>query len=163
LAKLLLLFTALPEYWVPMAAVPLWVALIFDRRTAFLMEVAVAFVAASLLRFDLLLLCVLLVRGISATLFFFNRRNPRQQMLMAGTLAVFAGAAGYIALTALFEGRFDLWGALARGSGGNVLGCIGGGVVAGIIARALRDPAERLLGHVSRDKLLDLTDLEQPL
>ncbi len=163
LAKGLLLFTALPEYWVPMAALPLWVALVFDRRTAFLIEVAVAFVAASLLRFDLLLLCVLLVRGIAATLFFFNRRNPRQQMLMAGTLAGAAGAVAFVALTTLFQGRFDLAGDLMKGAGSYVFACLGGGLMAGILARALRDPAERLMGHVSREKLLDLTDLEQPL
>ena len=163
LAKALLLFTALPEFWVPMAALPLWVALVFDRRTAFLIEVAVAFVAASLLRFDLLLLCVLLVRGIAATLFFFNRRNPRQQMLMAGTLAGVAGAIGFIALTTLFQGRFDLAGDLMKGASSYVTACVGGGFVAGLLARLLRDPAERLMGHVSREKLLDLTDLEQPL
>ena len=163
LAKALLLFTALPEFWVPMAALPLWVALVFDRRTAFLIEVAVAFVAASLLRFDLLLLCVLLVRGIAATLFFFNRKNPRQQMLMAGTLAGAAGAIGYIALTTLFQGKFDLAGDLMKGLGSYVTACLGGGVLAGVLARTARDPAERLMGHVSREKLLDLTDLEQPL
>ena len=162
-AKGLLLFTALPEYWVPMAAVPLWVALVFDRRTAFLIEVAVAFVAASLLRFDVLLLCVLLTRGITATLFFFNRRNPRQQMIMAGTMAGIAGTIGFIAFTTLFEGRFDLAGDLSKGLGSNVLACLGGGVLAGLVARALREPAERIMGHISREKLLDLTDLEQPL
>lgn len=163
LAKGLLLFTALPEYWIPMAALPLWVALVFDRRTAFLLEVAVAFVAASLLRFDLLLLCVFLVRGIAATLLFFNRRNPRQQMIVAGTLAGFAGAIAFIALTMIFEGRFDLAGDLSKGLGSYVFACVGGGLFAGILARVLRDPAERLMGHVSREKLLDLTDLEQPL
>src|SRR5689334_13311200 len=34
--KLMLLFTGLPEFWVPVAALPLWVSLAFDRRTAFL-------------------------------------------------------------------------------------------------------------------------------
>jgi putative nucleotidyltransferase with HDIG domain len=163
LAKGLLLFTALPEYWIPMAAVPLWIALVFDRRTAFLIEVAVAFVAASLLRFDVLLLCVLLTRGITATLFFFNRRNPRQQMLMAGTLAGIAGTIGFVAFTTLFEGRFDLAGDLSKGLGSNVVACLGGGILAGVLARVLREPAERVMGHVSREKLLDLTDLEQPL
>ncbi|MBK8253375.1 MAG: HDIG domain-containing protein [Polyangiaceae bacterium] len=162
-AKLLLLFTALPEFWVPMAALPLWVALVFDRRTAFLIEVAVAFVAASLLRFDLMLLCVLLARGIAATLLFFNRRHPRQQMIMAGGLAGLAGAAAFIALTTMFEGRFDLAGDFSKGLGSYVLACIGGGLGAGVLARVFRDPAERVMGHVSREKLLDLTDLEQPL
>jgi putative nucleotidyltransferase with HDIG domain len=40
---------------------------------------------------------------------------------------------------------------------------VGGGVFAGALALLLREPAERLLGAVGRDRLLDLTDLEQPL
>ena len=162
LAKGLLLFTALPEFWIPMAALPLWVALAFDRRTAFLIEVGVAFVAASLLRFDLILLSVLLVRGIASTLFFFDRKHPRQ-MLWAGGLAGLSGATGFVALTVIFEGRFDLAADLGRGLSSNVLACVLGGLLAGVLARALREPAERVMGHVSRDKLLDLTDLEQPL
>lgn len=44
-----------------------------------------------------------------------------------------------------------------------MLGCIGGGALAGGLAALLRAPAERLLGHVPRERLHDLTDLEQPL
>jgi hypothetical protein len=162
LAKALLLFTALPEFWIPIAALPLWVALAFDRRTAFLLEVGVAFVAASLLRFDLVLFAVLLVRGIAATLFFFNKKHPRQ-MLVAGTLSGISGVVAYAALTVIFEGRFDVAADLARGLGSNSLACFGGGLLAGLVARSLREPAERIMGHVPRDRLLDLTDLEQPL
>ncbi len=162
LAKALLLYTALPEFWIPVAALPLWVALAFDRRTAFLVEVGVSFITASLLRFDLILLSVLLVRGIAATLFFFNRKRPRA-MLVSGAMAGVAGAVAFVALTVLFEGRFDALPDLLRGTGSNLLACVGGGMLGGLIGRGLREPAERLMGHVSRDKLLDLTDLEQPL
>ena len=161
-AKGLLLFTALPEYWMPMAAVSLWVALAFDRRTAFLVELGVSFVAASLLRFDVLLLTVLLVRGVSATLFFFNRKQPRH-MLVSGTLSGLASGVVLVALTLVFEGNISVVHELFLGADSTLLGCLGGGVLAGLIARALREPAERMLGHVSRDRLLDLTDLEQPL
>jgi putative nucleotidyltransferase with HDIG domain len=160
--KTLLLFTGLPEFWIPMASLPLWIAMVFDRRTSFLVNIGVAFIAASLLRFDLILLSVVLVRSIAATLFFFNRKHARQ-MLIAGTLAGLAGAVAFVALTVIFEGRFDLIADLKRGLSSNVLSCIGGGIVAGLLARGLREPAERVMGHVSRDKLLDLTDLEQPL
>lgn len=162
IAKALLLLTALPEFWMPMAALPLWVAHVFDRRTAFLVDLAVAFVAASLLRFDHVLLSVLLVRGVAATLFFFDRKHARQ-MFMAGTLAGLSGAVTFVALTVVFEGKFDIIADVFHGSSSNVLACIGGGMFAGILARVLRDPAERAMGHVSREKLLDLTDLEQPL
>ncbi len=161
-AKGMLLLTALPEFWLPMATLPLWVAHAFDRRTAFLVDLAVAFVASSLLRFDHVLLSVLLVRGVAATLFLFDRKHPRH-MLIAGTLAGIAGAVAFGAFTIVFEGKFYVLEDLSRGSGSNLLACIGGGMLSGILARALRDPAEASMGHVSREKLLDLTDLEQPL
>lgn len=162
LAKGVLLFTALPEFWMPMAAVPLWVALAFDRRTAFLVDLGVGFITASLLRFDIILLSVLLVRGVSATLFFFDRKHSRK-MLVAGTFSGVAGMIAFAALTIVFEGRFEIGSDLLRGANSSLLACLGGGVMAGLLARGLRDQAERVMGSVSRDKLLDLTDLEQPL
>jgi putative nucleotidyltransferase with HDIG domain len=162
LAKALLLFTALPEFWAPMAAIPLWVALAFDRRTAFLFDLGVAFIAASLLRFDIVFLSVLLVRGIASSLFFFKRKHPRQ-MLIASTFAGLAGVVAYVCLREIFEGRVDVLDDLDAGLGSNLLACMGGAVSAGLLAVFLRELAERTLGHVSRDKLLDLTDLEQPL
>jgi hypothetical protein len=162
LEKGLLLFTALPEFWIPMASLPLWIAMVFDRRTSFMVNIGVAFISASLLRFDLILLSVVLVRSIAATLFFFNRKHARQ-MLVAGTMAGVAGAVAFIALTIIFEGRFRLMEDLVRGASSNVIACVGGGIMAGLMAKWLREPAERVMGHVSRDKLLDLTDLEQPL
>lgn len=160
--KAVLLFTAWPEFWIPMASLPLWIAMVFDRRTSLMVNIGVAFISASLLRFDIILLSVVLVRSIAATLFFFNRKHTRQ-MLIAGTVAGLAGAVAYVALTVIFEGRIRLMADLAGLASSNVLACIGGGIAAGLMARWLREPAERVMGHVSRDKLLDLTDLEQPL
>ncbi len=162
IAKGLLLFTALPEFWIPMAALPVWVALAFDRRTAFLFELGIAFIAASLLRFDIILLSVLLIRGIAASLFFFKRKHPRQ-MVVAGTLSGFAGVTAFVCLTIIFQGRIRIFDDLAAGASSNLLACFGGGAAAGLFAMVFREGAERALGHVSRDKLLDLTDLEQPL
>ncbi|MEJ7732949.1 MAG: HDIG domain-containing metalloprotein [Polyangiaceae bacterium] len=161
-AKALLLFTGLPEFWIPTAAVPLWVALAFDRRTAFLIQVGVAFLAASLLRFDIVLFSVFLGRGVAASLFFLNRKHTKQ-MPAAGVIGGVAGAVAFVALSSVFEGRVTVLADLARGFGSNLLACVGGGVLAGLLARILHDPVERVLGHISRDKLLDLTDLEQPL
>src|SRR5206468_1398362 len=82
-AKALLLFTALPELWIPLATVPLWVALSSDRRTAFLVNVMLAFMCASLLLFDLPMLLVLITRGLASSLFFRNKKHP-WQMAPAG-------------------------------------------------------------------------------
>jgi putative nucleotidyltransferase with HDIG domain len=162
IVKLLLLFTALPEFWVPVAALPLWVSLAFDRRTAFLVSLVLAFVAASFLRFDLMLLTVILVRGMGASMLFLDRRHPRQ-MVPAGAVSGLFACGLFVALTVVFEGRYDVMRDLSLGANSVLVANFGGGLVAGVLALLFRDGAERVLGAVSRDKLLDLTDLEQPL
>jgi putative nucleotidyltransferase with HDIG domain len=160
--KLLFLFTALPEFWIPVAALPLWVSLAFDRRTAFLVSLVLAFVASSFLRFDLVLLTVILVRGMGASLLFLDRKHPRQ-MVPAGAVSGLFACGLFVALTVAFEGHYDVMRDLSQGGNSVLLANFGGGLVAGVMALLFRDGAERLLGAVSRDKLLDLTDLEQPL
>ncbi len=162
LAKGLLLFTSLPSMWVPMAAAPLVVVAAFDRRTALLVAGVMAFVVASLAQFDLILLCVLLARGMTATLFCVDRKRPRQ-MLVSGGLAGLSAAAVYAALIVTFEGTFDVVADLSNGFGSQLGACMGGGLAAGLVGVALRAPAERLMGNVSRERLLELQDLSQPL
>jgi len=162
MVKGLLLFTALPELWVPVSAVPLWVALSFDRRSGFLVTLVAAFLAASLLRFDLVMLTIVLVRGMAASLLYFDKKHPRK-MLPAGALAGLLASVLYVAVAIVFEGSFDLAADLEKPLESMLIATIGGGAMGGMFAVIFRDPAERLLGVVSRDKLHDLTDLEQPL
>jgi cyclic-di-AMP phosphodiesterase PgpH len=162
LAKGLLLVTALPPLWIPMATVPLFVATVYDRRTALVVSIVLAFLVASLLGFDLVLLIVLLSRGMAATVLYLDRKHPRQ-MLISGTLAGLSAAVVYVAMVVTFAGRFDILGDLGRLTGSELVGCLGGGVSAGVLAVLLRPGAERLLGNVSREHLLELQDLSQPL
>jgi cyclic-di-AMP phosphodiesterase PgpH len=161
-AKALLVLTSLPEYWIPVGTVPLWVATSFDRRTALLVTVVLGFVLASFQGFDVMLLCLLLSSGMSAILFFLDRKRPAH-MLLAGSLAGACSAGLYVAFLVTFEGTFDIGADLKNPLNSALLACLGGGVFSGLLAVALRSPAERLLGHVSRERLLDLSDLEHPL
>ncbi len=161
-AKALLLFTALPEYWVPVGTVAIWVALAFDRRTALLVNLMMAFLTASLLRFDLMLLTVVLSRGMTITLILFNRKRPRQ-LVAGGIVAGVASAVVYVAMDVVFEGTFHPIADLSLMVDSRLVACIGGGALSGLISTILRDPAERLVGQVPRDRLLDLTDIENPL
>jgi hypothetical protein len=161
--KALLLFTGLPEFWVPAAAAaPLWSVVAFDRRTAVIVGMVASFLCASILRFDIVLFSVVLVRGLAAGTAFFNPKQSRQ-MVPAGLFAGAAGATIYVALDVTFEGSFAFADELGRPFDSNVLACVGGGLAAGLLALALREPVERLLGHVSRDRLFALADLEEPL
>lgn len=160
--KALLLATALPEFWMPIGAVPLWVALSFDRRTAILVTVALSFLAASLLRFDIMLLTIMLVRGIAASVLFLSVKHTRQ-MIYAGAAAGAFSAVLYVAIATVFEGHFAIGFDLSQGLASILVACIGGGAFSGVVANLLHQPVERMLGHVPRDQLLDLADLEQPL
>lgn len=161
-AKLMLLFTSLPEYWVPEAVTALWIALSLDRRTALLVNIVLAVLLASLLRYDLLLLFVLLARGMAATVLFFSIKRP-MQMLSAGFLAGISSALVYVAARIIYDGIFPVRADLSLGFNSYLFACVGGGTLAGFIALLLREPAEFLLGHVSRNRLFALSDLEHPL
>jgi cyclic-di-AMP phosphodiesterase PgpH len=162
LAKGILLFTGLPEFWVPIAAVPLWISAGYDRRTAFLVSVVLAFVVASMLRFDLLLLSVMLAQGMAATLTFRDRKYTRH-MLLSGAAAGVSTALLLIAISVAIEGHFDLLGDLERKGDSLLLATVGGGLLAGALGAFMRSWVQRVLGHVPRETLLNLTDLEQPL
>jgi putative nucleotidyltransferase with HDIG domain len=160
--KAFLLLSSLPELWIPVAVTPLWCAIAIDRRTAFLVNVMLAFMTSALLLFDLPMLFVLITRGLAASLFFVNTKRPRQ-MIAAGVAGGLVACAIYAAIIVVFEGRVSIELDLVRGIDSRLAACVGGGVLAGLLATILREPGERLLGSVSRDRLLDLTDLEQPL
>jgi hypothetical protein len=160
--KVQLLFSQFSEFWIPIAVVPLWVATSFDRRSALVVTVVTAFIVASLLHFDLLVLGVLLAHGMGSVLLFLDRKHSRS-MVVSGALAGLSSSALLVAMMLTLEGRFDVWADLASGAPSRLLGCVGGGVLGGGLAALLRSGAERLLGHVPRERLHDLTDLEQPL
>jgi putative nucleotidyltransferase with HDIG domain len=119
-----------------------------------------AFMAASLLAFDLPFLTVLITRGLAASLLYLNRRHPRQ-MILSGAAAGVVAVTIYAAVVTVLAGRFAP--DLNLGLQSALFGCVGGGVLSGVLAHWLRHGAARALGSVSRDKLMDLTDLEQPL
>ena len=79
--------------WLPVALAPLWTAVNFDRRAGFVVAVSMALVLASLVGFDSVVLCVLLARGMSATLTFLGRRSA-SGVLLAGVRA--GGTAGLV-------------------------------------------------------------------
>jgi putative nucleotidyltransferase with HDIG domain len=161
-AKALLLFTALPELWIPVAVIPLWCVTAIDRRTAFLANVMLAFMMSGLLLFDLPWLFVIITRGIAASLFFVNVKRTGQ-LLAAGVGGGLVACATYAAVIVVFEGKLSIRADLALLAGSRLLAAVGGGALAGLLAAVLRPYAERLLGSVSRNRLVDLTDLEQPL
>ena len=69
----------------------------------------------------------------------------------------------FAALMFVFDPAYSIASDLSLGLSSALLGVLGGGLLVGLISGTLRHPAERLMGSVSRDRLIELTDLEQPL
>ncbi len=161
-AKAMLLFTPLSAYWLPAAALPLWVASSYGRRSAFVVGIVLSLVLAALLRFDVALLAVLLAQTATATVASVGRKRGRT-LLAAAALGGLVAALLCAALALGLEGTLGSAGRLWPISRSDLDACLGGGLVAGVLAMTLRGPAARALGSVSRERLLDLTDLEQPL
>jgi putative nucleotidyltransferase with HDIG domain len=152
----------LPALWLPVTLAPLWTASSFDRRAGFVVAVAMAFLLAALAGFDGLVLCVLLARGMAATLMYLDRRKSRQ-LLLSGAAAGATATVVLVAVATLAGAPLSLASDLAAPGRSLVLASLGAGVLEGALATLLRPMAERVLGHVSRERLLQLTDLEQPL
>jgi hypothetical protein len=162
IAKAELLLTPFSEFYIPIAAVPLWSALYIDRRTALLFNMGLSFLVASFAGFDVTLLTVFLARGLVATVTFRDRKHPRT-MLLAGLIGGLAGAAVLLAMRAYFTGGFDALADLRAGAHGAIFACVAGGVLSGALAWVLQEPAGMALGAVSRGRLMDLSDLDHPL
>lgn len=148
--------------WLPVTLAPLWMAASFDRRAGFVVSVATAFLLASLAGFDGVVLSVLLARGMAATLFYLDRRRSRQFLLAGGlagvtACAVLLAVAIVVGTPGLLSVDFD------DPVRSPLVAALGAGVLEGLVATSLRPFAERLLGQVSRERLLQLTDLEHPL
>ena len=162
LAKVFLLATDLPAFLIPVAALPLWAALYLERRTAFMTGVAIAFMLASLVGFRLTAITVYLVAGVTAVAVFRDRKHP-VSMIASGGVGGVAAATTLIASKMIFEGGIDIAGDVSRILYSDILASAAGGALAGVVAFFLQGLAVLALGSVSRQRLLDLTDLDQPL
>ncbi len=162
MAKVGLLITNLPATVIPVAAVSLWVTRYLDRRSAFSVSLGLSFLTASLHAFSLTLLSVYLAGSVTATLMLGHRRQWFRY-LTAGAAAGIAGAAMFLAATSWFSRGFNIADDLSMPWDSALIATVIGGLLAGALAHMLEGPAIILLGAVSRTRLLDLSDLDQPL
>lgn len=159
--KCLLLLTTVPGAVLPASLLGLWVARYLDRRTALIVGIATAFLTASLVAFRVVNLAVYLASASLAVAFLRNQKHSHR-LFWAGVAGGVGGAVAMGAAQMLFEAPWVGEGA-ARPWGWGVAHVLVSGAVAGAIAYALRGAAETLLGAVSRSRLVELTDLDQPL
>jgi len=161
-AKVFLLFTPFPVTVIPVAAVPLWAALHLDRRTSFIVSTTLAFLTASFVGFSLTAVTVFMASGVAAVFAFRDKKHSRA-LVPAGIAAGVAGAVVLIAAKMLFEGGIDVFADVQLLWHSEILSTLVGGAASGVFAFLLEPMAVTILGVATRARLLDLTDLEQPL
>lgn len=162
LSKALLLLTDIPSTALPLGALALWTRVYLDRRTAFVVAICGASLAGAMLDFDPLAIAPLAAQGMTAVLGARDRKRPLL-FLWAGLLGGVAAAGTLAGARVLFVGYFDLFSELADPLRSELCGAVAGGLIAGVIAYALSGTAMAMLGAVSRQRLLELSELEQPL
>lgn len=161
-AKVFLLVTPFPAQVVPVAAMSIWAALFLDRRTALMVGLAMAFLAASLVSFRLACVSVYLATSITSVLALGDKRKPGR-VVQAGAVSALAAVGVYAAARAIFDGSFDLNAELADPWRSPLLASAASGLVSGVVAWAFGGLAVLTLGSVSRSRLVELSDLDQPL
>jgi putative nucleotidyltransferase with HDIG domain len=161
-AKVFLIVTPYAITVIPTAALPLWASLYLDRRTSFVVSTTLAFLMSSLAAFSFVPVLVAIATGVAAVFAFRDHKHSRA-LVPAGLVAGAVGAVVTIAAKTLFEGGFEVVEDLERATRSEILASAVGGALSGVTAFLLEPIAVAFLGVVSRARLLDLTDLEQPL
>jgi len=162
-AKAFLLFTPYPAHVVPVAAVSLWAALFLDRRTALMVGLALAFFAASFDGFRLSTAAVYLASSVTAVLTLGGTRKRTLRLIQSGLAAALVSGGVYVAARVIFDGHFDFFEEIAQPLRSPMLASVVGGLASGIVACGFSGDAVIVLGSVSRTRLLELSDLDQPL
>jgi cyclic-di-AMP phosphodiesterase PgpH len=159
--KLFLLLSPYSPHLVPIALVPLWASLYLDRRTAILMSAVMMLLGASLVSYDPIVCSTYFTSCLAGSLYMLERKRS-VRLIPAGALAGLAGATVYIATKELFDG-FSLEEGLSAAASAALPSCVASGLISGVLAYALQPFVSHLLGVLSRNQLLNLTDLDQPL
>jgi cyclic-di-AMP phosphodiesterase PgpH len=160
--KAFLLLTPWPELYLPVAILPLWTALFVDRRAAILVAPAASILAAALLGFDIGFLAVMLAQSFVAVATLHDFRHPRE-IVTACVKAALVAAVVHVCVMLVFSGRFDVMGDLRRWRDSGLIASVCGALAAGVLAFVFASFASRILGGVSRARLLELAELDQPL
>ncbi|MCB9591704.1 MAG: HDIG domain-containing protein [Sandaracinaceae bacterium] len=161
-AKAFLLLTPLPAHLIPVAAMSVWTALYLDRRTALIVGLAMAFFAASLVGFRLATAAVYLATSVASVLSLGSKKKGLK-VLQTGVIAAVVAGGVYAAARVIFDGHFDFYAEIADPLRSPMLASIAGGLASGVVAWAFSGLAVIVLGSVSRTRLLELSDLDQPL
>lgn len=161
-AKLLLLFTSLSPFVLPLATVPLWAALYFNRATAMATGLIITVVASSFVGFAMPIVVAYLATTVGVVVFFHDRKHVTH-MLVAGAAAGLFASLVLISVALSVGTRIEVIDDVAQVTESILLSTIVAGMLAGVLALVFQRVATAALGVVTRGRLQELTDVDHPL
>ncbi|MGB0678596.1 MAG: HDIG domain-containing metalloprotein [Polyangiales bacterium] len=161
-SKVVLLLWPVPAGWLPVALLPLWVAHHLDRRTAVIVGVVTTLLTAPLVVFRLdFVYSALITTSVAAIST--RPQHRRGGLWMPTLIASVAALLSRLGVDTLAGGGL-LPAAVAHPLWLHPwVAATGGALLAGALAYLATAVATRLLGVVSRARLMELSDLSQPL
>jgi putative nucleotidyltransferase with HDIG domain len=160
-AKIILLLTPVSPFLLPVGALALLLAALVDRSAGIGMAVAMGVMIATLSAFDAPVGLVLATQGLAATLALVRGRK-RRDFWMAGLVGAGAAATSYIGVYFLYSQTLPVE-ELLNPLRSPLVASLLGGLAIGPVAVLLRPLVERATGQISKARLIELADLQNPL
>ena len=160
-AKALLMFTPLSPLLLPIGSLALLLAALVDRSAGIGMAVAMGLMVATLTPFDAPVGLVLATQGLASTLALVRGRKRRDFML-AGLFGAGAAVGAYVGVYFLYAQTLPT-GELLDPAHSPLVASLVGGLLIGPTAVLLRPLVERAIGQISKARLIELADLQNPL
>jgi putative nucleotidyltransferase with HDIG domain len=161
LAKALLMFTSLSPFLLPVGSLALLFAALVDRSAGIGTAVAMGLVVATLTPFDAPVGLVLATQGLASTLALVRGRK-RRDFMFAGLVGAVAAIAAYVGVYFLYAQGLPT-GELLDPAHSPLVASVIGGLLLGPTAVLLRPLVERAIGQISKARLIELADLQNPL
>ena len=163
--KLLLMFTSISSLIVPVGAAALVTALVVDLSSGLAVGLTASVLIGFLVPFDIGGIAVLAVQGLATVLVLgdpHKTKRGKRHVVLAGAFGGVAAASAYLVLyyltlkqaptTELSSPLSSAW-----------LAAAAGGLLSGFVAIAVQPLYQYLLGELTRNKLVELEDLSNPL
>ncbi len=162
-AKACLMLTSLSAAWLPLASLIIPVGVLIGRRAAAATAITGALTLSLLTPLDLPLFAIMLAQGLAASAVDMTKQRNITKAVLS---AVFAGGLAYFSTSLLFatwkmpqisllHPKFLL--------SSDMVASFGGGLISGFCALLVQPVLSRMVGLVSKNELVALTDFETPL
>jgi hypothetical protein len=165
ISKAILILTPLPSEIVPVAMVPMLAAYFLGRRLSFGVAMASALLVSSLVNYDIQLFLIQLIAGFASVVAIGQRRKAGVHW-KAGAVAAWVAVLATLVTTLLFSGTLNIYDDISEHVDPRYslwLAALFSGVGSGALAWLLTPIVGAMVGEVSRGRLVDLQDLDQPL